>query len=178
MKHTLKAALIVILLAIPADIRSAPEPGFELEVAEPTELVELTAEELMIQLAVTQAALQRAREKLGEESETELVDLLEQGGKTVADWKAVGWIAALTALITFLMNLLRFGPLDEWMTLKKIRWTKPYISAGLGALLGGFSAYQAGAGLWPSITAGIIAGFSAIGFHETTKRRKVEHRSA
>ncbi len=107
-----------------------------------------------------------------------LPDLFTQLAKAIDDWRNLGAIAGLIALINLLITLLRFGPIDEWFTVNRWKWTKPYIAAALGAFLGGLSAYQTGASVPNSIVAGILAGMAAVGWHETATKRHSENRQS
>lgn len=103
-------------------------------------------------------------------------EIVSDAGKVVNDWKAVGFIAGLIALVNLLMNLLKFGPVDEFFTSKKITWVKPFISMGLGAVLGFLLSWQTGASLANSIVVGIMAGLGGTGVHQVVSKRKAEKR--
>lgn len=100
----------------------------------------------------------------GEEATAE--DLLQGLGKTVNDWKTLGWLAGLIALLNFLMGLLRFKPIDVWLIQHDKKWLKPWVAMGLGALIMGLSTYQTDANVLNAIVAGLLAGLGSTGFHE------------
>lgn len=92
--------------------------------------------------------------------------LITDAGKVIDDWKNVGWLAGVIALINLLLNLLRFRPIDEWLTRIDYKWIKPLVATVLGAALGGFSTFATGASVLNSIVAGAMAGLGSVGFHE------------
>lgn len=94
-------------------------------------------------------------------------ELVAQVGQVVSDWRSIGALAGLIALINLLINILRLPLLHQYLTERKKRWIKPYISAALGAMLTGLSAYQTDAALLPAILAGLLFGLGAVGMHES-----------
>jgi hypothetical protein len=103
------------------------------------------------------------------EAETKPVDAVElvtSVGKVIDDWKNVGWLAGVIALINLLLNLLRFKPIDMALERLDWKWLKPLIATVLGATLGGFSVFSTGAGVLNSVVAGMLAGLGSVGFHE------------
>jgi len=102
-----------------------------------------------------------------------LEQLLDMVGKVVSDWRVIGWMAGVIALIALLVAALRFKPLNNLLEKHDLKWIKVYISAGLGALSGFFSAFRTGAGWVQSILIGLMAGWAVIGAHQTvTKANK------
>lgn len=93
-------------------------------------------------------------------------DILTGVQKVINDWRTLGWLAGVIALLQLLMKILKLGPIDEWFTVHKKKWIKPYIAAGIGALLGGFSTYATGAGVFNSIVAGVMIGATSVGWNE------------
>lgn len=111
------------------------------------------------------------------EPEISLDQLLEMTGKVISDWRVLGWMAGIIALIALLVMALRFKPLNELLDRKDLKWIKTYVSAGLGALSGFFTAFQTGAGWVQSILLGLTAGWAVIGAHQTitkANRKKVK----
>jgi len=107
------------------------------------------------------------------EPEVTLDQLLDMIGKVVSDWRVIGWMAGVIALIALLIAALRFTPLNNLLEKNDLKWIKVYVSAGLGALSGFFSAFQTGAGWVQSILLGLMAGWAVIGAHQTiTKGNK------
>jgi len=95
--------------------------------------------------------------------------------KVISDWRGIGWVAGVIALINLLMNVLRFKPLKTWFEARGIVWLKPLIAVVLGGLMGGFSTFATGAGVVGSIIAGVVAALGSVGFHElVTKLRERE----
>lgn len=93
-------------------------------------------------------------------------ELVSDAGKVIDDWKNIGWLAGVIALINLLLNLLRFRAIETWLNDLDCKWLKPLIATLLGCALGGFSTYATGAGILNSIVAGAMAGLGSIGFHE------------
>ncbi len=102
-------------------------------------------------------------------------ELLKETGGVVAAWQ-LGWLAGLTALINLLINLLRFPAINNVFVDNEILWTKPLISAALGAGLGGLSSYATNQDPLMAIGAGIMAGIMATGTHEFLNKRKARKR--
>lgn len=94
------------------------------------------------------------------------VELITEVGKVINDWRNVGWLAGVIALINLLLSLLRFRPIDMALDRLDWKWLKPLIATLLGAALGGFSTFSTGAGALNSIVAGMLAGLGSVGFHE------------
>lgn len=108
----------------------------------------------------------------------EVGELLKQTGQVVSDWRTVGWLAGMIALINLLINLMRLPFLDALLARYKKKWLKPLVAAGLGALLVGLSSYATDANVLNSIVVGLMAGFAAVGVHEAAEKRKAENREA
>lgn len=104
-------------------------------------------------------------------------ELVSDAGKVIDDWKNIGWLAGVIALINLLLNLIRFTPIETWLISLDYKWLKPLIATVLGAALGGFSTFSTGAGVFNSIVAGAIAGLGSVGFHELvdkTRKRTIK----
>lgn len=110
------------------------------------------------------------KESIKDETQTGAVDILTGVQKVVNDWRTLGWLAGVIALLQLLMKILKLGPIDEWFKVHKKKWIKPYIAAGLGALLGGFSSYATGAGVVGSIVAGVMIGVTSVGWNEVINK--------
>lgn len=108
--------------------------------------------------------------------EIDAVELVTSVGKVVNDWKNVGWLAGVIAMINFLLSLLRFKPINMAMDRLDIKWLKPLIATLLGAALGGFSTFSTGAGVLNSIVAGMLAGLGSVGFHELVDNLRKQSR--
>lgn len=111
------------------------------------------------------------------EESSEAGDLISDATKVYGDWKTGGWMAGLLALVSLLMGLLRFGPVNDFFRSNQIMWLKPILAAVFGGIGGGFAATVEGAGVGPAIVAGLLAGLGAVGLYEVAKRRKSENRT-
>ncbi len=100
------------------------------------------------------------------EDSPDVGEVISDAGKVIDDWQNVGWLAGLIALINLMMNMLRFKPINNWLTTLDYKWIKPLTATLLGAALGGLSTYATGASAINSIVAGAMAGLSSVGFHE------------
>jgi hypothetical protein len=85
--------------------------------------------------------------------------------KAIDDWETLGWIGGMAAVIGVLLLIMRFKPLDTFLEDKGIKWIKPYVAAGIGALGGFFSTFATGKSIWFSIVMGLIAGITSPGLH-------------
>lgn len=92
--------------------------------------------------------------------------LLIQAKKILSDWRALGWVYGVIALIGFLILCLRLPVIDTFLENRKLKHLKPWLAAGLGLLSGYFSTWATGAGFAPSLMAGLLAGLSAVGTHQ------------
>jgi hypothetical protein len=106
------------------------------------------------------------------------VEIVTSVGKVINDWKNVGWLAGVIALINFLLSLLRFKPIDMALDRLDWKWLKPLIATLLGAALGGFSTFSTGAGVLNSVVAGMLAGLGSVGFHELVDNMRKQTRKA
>lgn len=147
----MRALLFASILLIPTIAKGQPTPT-------PTE--EATTTE-------TEAAKPEVEPKAETEAKpVDAVELITTVGKVIDDWRNVGWLAGVIALVNLLLNLLRFKPIDMALERLDWKWLKPLIATLLGALLGGFSTFSTGASVLNSIVAGMLAGLGSIGFHE------------
>ena len=105
-------------------------------------------------------------------------DLVNGATQTYLDWTKLGWLAGLIALINLLLNLTKFGPVNEWFTVNKKKWLLPYVAAGLGAILGGLLSYQLKAPIPQCVFEGLMAGLGAIGGHEVLTKLRASKRTA
>jgi len=112
----------------------------------------------------------KVTEAIKDETPSQPSDLLTGVQQTVNDWRTLGWLAGVMALLQLLMKILKFGPVDEWFRVNKKKWLKPYIAAGIGAILGGFSTYATGAGVMNSVIAGLMVGITSVGWNELVNK--------
>jgi hypothetical protein len=101
-----------------------------------------------------------------EEDATSPADILHDIGKVINDWRTLGWLAGLIALINLLVNLLRLKPINAFLEKKDLKWVKPTVACVLGGVIGGLSTYQIGAPITNSIAAGVLTALGSVGFHE------------
>lgn len=96
--------------------------------------------------------------------------------KLINDWQTLGVLAAAIATLQLLVKVLKLKTIDDQFTKRGIKWVKPYITVGLGVLLGGLSTYATGAGVPQSIVAGAIAGTTSVGWNEILNKLQLEKR--
>lgn len=93
--------------------------------------------------------------------------------KIITDFRTVGVLAGLAAIVSFLLLVFRFRRLNEWLTNLDIKWIKPLVGASLTGILAMLTGVIEGMG-WPeAIAAGLsvgIAAFSAGGIHQTVTK--------
>jgi len=97
---------------------------------------------------------------------TDVEDIVEGVSYAISEWKNVGWLAGVTALINVLILLFRFPLVNTALSNLNAKWAKPLIAAILGAAIGGFSAALAGGTPGVAVVAGILAGLSSVGLHQ------------
>jgi hypothetical protein len=141
--------LLGLILGNPLPVVGDPLP-------EPVKVVELEA---------TPEEVEALPEVVGE-SETTPFDIFRDIGKIINDWRKIGWIAGLIALINLLINLLRFKPINEFLEEKDLKWLKPLAACVLGGALGGLTTYQTGVPWLNSVAAGVLTALGSVGFHE------------
>jgi hypothetical protein len=87
----------------------------------------------------------------------------------VVNWKQVGILASVVALVNLLMLLLRIPMINDWFESKGIKWVKAWVAPGLGAVAAVLAAIVTGAG-WEVIlqagAAGLISGLASVGTHQ------------
>jgi len=109
------------------------------------------------------------------ENEVSLEQLFEMIGMVISDWRTIGFLAGLIALVSLLLFALRFRPLNSLLENKGLKWTKVYIAALLGAILTFLTTYQTGADWMQSAIAGLIFGLASVGGHQAiTKGNKTK----
>jgi hypothetical protein len=124
------------------------------------------AEAEVVAIAETAPEVSTELEVVGGESETTPFDIFRDIGKIINDWRKIGWIAGLIALINMLINLLRFKPINEFLEDRDLKWCKPLAACVLGGALGGLTTYQTGAPWLNSVAAGVLTALGSVGFHE------------
>lgn len=97
----------------------------------------------------------------------------------VSTWETLGWLAGLAALITLLVMVLKYKPIDALFKRWKIKWVKPLIASVLGGLSAGIGAYLAEGDIMVAIIAGlVIIGPAAVGFFETLNKIRKRNRDS
>jgi hypothetical protein len=95
--------------------------------------------------------------------------LLRQGQGVYDAFKMVGALAGVAAIVNFLVNMTKYGPVNEFIARKKVKWVRP-ILALLAGLIGGFSTALARGLPWSTSAlyafGGLFAGGGAIAIHE------------
>lgn len=174
---SLRFIILSMALLAPLAVQAQPDPAAPpAAAAAANEDVEPSAASKLLDSA--KEHLETKADAMAESEETaELPGLISDATKIYSDWKAGGWMAGLLALVSLMMNLLRFGPINEFFRVKQIMWLKPILAAVFGAVAAGVGAGISGVGVGPSLIAGVLAGLGAVGLYEVTKRRKVENRA-
>lgn len=95
---------------------------------------------------------------------TEVVSLIGEMFQATGQWKALGWVAALAAVLRVLIKLTNTRVFDNLVGSRP--WIKPAISSVLGVLIGIFGTLATGVSLPSAILAGLLAGLSSTGIHE------------
>lgn len=89
-----------------------------------------------------------------------------------ADTKFVSFWLVVSAVITFLISLMKFKPVAKLLDCPKMKAVKPYLSMILG-LIGGLATGIVTGQPWiVDVIAGLSSGLGAIGIHETLKSVK------
>ena len=99
-------------------------------------------------------------------------DLIEGVVRVVGDWKSLGWMGGLSALVALLLLILRRVPPVKRLLSRGPAWLVPVLGAGLGAMggfLGGWSTGGLPAALAAAV-AGLGAGLGATGAHQMLGR--------
>ena len=103
----------------------------------------------------------------------ELADLLL---KVITDWRTLGWMAGVIALIALFTAVLRLKPLNDLLEKHGLKHIKVYVAMGLGGALIFFTTLAAGKSWWEALIAavvGVVAGFATTGGHQAiTKGNK------
>lgn len=112
------------------------------------------------------------------EKEPTISELIEDSKTIVNDWRALGAIFGVIALLQLFVKLLKIKIVNDYMAAKKIKWTKPYISAALGAVIVGLTTYTAGGDIANSIVTGLLMGTTATGWNEMLNKFKQTKRQS
>lgn len=103
--------------------------------------------------------------------------MADQFNKVVSDWRTVGWLAGLAALIALLIMVLKYKPIDALFERLEKKWVKPLIAAILGGISAGILAYIADGDVVTAIVAGLtVIGPAAVGIFEIFSKVKARNR--
>lgn len=98
-----------------------------------------------------------------------LEDLPAEVGKVTDAFKG-GALPGITALVAFLIWLLRLPLIRTLMTTYQVKPYKPIIAAALGGVLAFLVSHAAGLDMGVSVSAGIVAGLGATGLHQAVEQ--------
>lgn len=98
-------------------------------------------------------------------------ELLKMLFLVISDFRTFGLLAGFVTLVSLLIMLLRFKPLNNWIEKKGWKKYKVYVAAGLGAVLMFLSGLASGLSIGAAILAGLsglVTGLAATGLHNVT----------
>lgn len=93
-------------------------------------------------------------------------DLIKLFGAVIAHASILLTVLGMIGAVSFLVALLRFKPINDWLEKKGYKQFKAVLAAVLGGILTGLGSISAGTPLMPSIIAGVIFGLSSVGSYE------------
>ncbi len=97
--------------------------------------------------------------------------------KVVKDWKTYGWLAGLAALVSLLLLVLKYKPIDALFERWGIKWTRAYLAILFGGISAGLTAYMVDGDVVSAIIAGLVLiGPAAIGFFEALSKIRARNR--
>jgi hypothetical protein len=99
---------------------------------------------------------------LAEPNPDSIAALTEGAKKVVTDWRTLGTIAGLAALVGFLTQLTKVPVFAAFVPVT----VRPWVAAGLGALVGFLDGVRSGGGWIGALISGVIAGAGAIGLSQ------------
>jgi len=92
----------------------------------------------------------------------------------ISEWKTVGYLGGLLALVAFLIMLMKLKFISNYLEAHDLKWVKSLVAAVLGGLATMFTAVLAGADWWPAgiiaFLSGAAAGFGAVGAHQAVTK--------
>lgn len=104
-----------------------------------------------------------------EPTTAELASAASDVAKAIGDWHKVGPLGLAIALLALLTKLTKHRLAKRLLEAKGLAWTRPIITAVLGGLGAAALGLQQGAGVGPSLVAGLLAGLGAVGLHEVSR---------
>lgn len=97
-------------------------------------------------------------------AQPDLSAIIQMAFNVISQWKVGGVMVGLVALTNIAVNLLKIQWVKDHLTVKP--WLMPILSCVFAGLLAMFTALATHASWYAALAAGLIAGLSAIGFHE------------
>lgn len=97
-----------------------------------------------------------------------------QNVKNALNWDALAAMGGLAGFLNALLRVLRMTPLEGFLDARGLKWVKPLAAGVIGAILGGWGAWELAAPISMGITGGFMAGLTAVGAHEALNPRKSE----
>jgi hypothetical protein len=94
------------------------------------------------------------------------VDLFDGGTSVYRDWKDLGQLAGIIALMKLLIDVTKIKVIDSWLWDHQWRWVRPTMALLLGGLTSIAIAIPTRANLIVAFIHGALAGASTIGVHE------------
>lgn len=94
--------------------------------------------------------------------------------KVVDDWRVVGSVGGLAALIMLLVQLTKLKPIDDLLKAKGLKWLRPVLAVVAGVITGAAGSMAVGSGILPGAINGFFIGASAVGMHELKAARERE----
>jgi len=174
MKRALFLYLTALFLAFAPPALADPTPGDEVEATDDDSAAPDTLANRPTEIAEAGPPEALAGDDDDSAAPVEVDDLIKGFAQVVDDWKNLGWLAGVVALVNLLILVFRFRPINDALTNLDAKWIKPLIAVILGAVFGGFSAALSGATVPVAILSGVIAGLGSVGFHQLIDQIKTK----
>lgn len=100
------------------------------------------------------------------EAEPSFTELASYAMKVATDWRSLGALAGVAALIALLVQIMKMARMRKLIDDTGHAWARPAIALVLAGAGGALTALQSGAGVGPSIIAGVLAGLTGLGGRE------------
>ena len=98
--------------------------------------------------------------------EPDIGELVAEGAAVATAWKSLGWIAGVTALVNFLVNLTKLKFLATLIEKNDLKWIRPALALALALVISITAGLVLGKSIPIVIVEGVLAGVMAPGFHE------------
>jgi hypothetical protein len=98
---------------------------------------------------------------------------LKKTGPNWESWRVVAIFYALTLIVFFLIFLLRYKPIDDWLGKHDLKGAKPFLSMVIGAGASFFAVWTKTEAWLPSFIFGLLGvpiGLSSVGLHQFLTR--------